>query len=83
MVWPASFALARAYMDQLQRTNGIAAGKLSAYRSALQAAEGKSGADRQNAIKALAATVHADAASAADAAKVHKLGSALDALGAM
>ncbi len=83
MVWPASFALARAYMDQLQRGNGVAAGKLSSYRSALQAAEGKSGADRQAAVKALAATVHADATGSADAAKMHMLGGALDALGGM
>jgi hypothetical protein len=82
MVWPASFALARAYMDQLQRNNGVAAGKLSSYRSALQAAEGKSGADRQTAIKALAATVHADAGSATDAARMHTLGGALDQLAA-
>ena len=82
MKWPPSFALARAYMDQLQRGNGVASGKLSSYRSALQSAEGKSGADRQTAVKALAATVHADATGASDAAKMHMLGGALDQLAA-
>ena len=82
LVWPASFALARAYLDQLERSNGVAAAKITAYRSALQAAEGKSGAERQAAVKAIATTVHADAQGAADAAKMHTLGGALDALAA-
>ena len=39
-VWPASFALARAYVDQLERSGGLAAGRISAVRQALATAEG-------------------------------------------
>ena len=83
IVWPASFALSRAYLDQLERSNGIAAAKIGAYRSALQGAEGKSGMERSTALKALATMVHADAQGAADAPKMHKLGSSIDALAGM
>ncbi len=42
--WPASFALARAYLDQLERTNGLGSARISAARSALSSAESASGA---------------------------------------
>jgi hypothetical protein len=42
-VWPPSFALARAYLDQLERNNGLAADKIASTRSELAAAEKLSG----------------------------------------
>src|SRR5213078_38904 len=43
LVWPASFVVARAYLDQLARSNGLAPEKLSAARSALARAERAAG----------------------------------------
>ena len=45
-VWPASFALSRAYTDQLERWKGLRADKVSAVRTGLSAAEAVNGAAR-------------------------------------
>ncbi|HVT38287.1 MAG TPA: hypothetical protein VHE78_04560, partial [Gemmatimonadaceae bacterium] len=76
-VWPPSFALARAYLDQLERLNGLDRGKISSARSALSGAEGKSGEDRREALKKLASQLNGDASGAGDRAKVQKLASAV------
>src|SRR5205085_4867025 len=39
-VWPPSFALARAYVDQLERSGGLAASSIASTRTALANAEG-------------------------------------------
>ena len=39
MVWPASFALARAYVDQLERSKGLEPGRIAAVRQGLAGAE--------------------------------------------
>jgi hypothetical protein len=76
-VWPPSFALARAYLDQLERLNGLDRGKISSARSALSGAEGKSGADRREALNKLALQLNSDASGAGDRAKVQKLAGAV------
>ena len=43
-VWPPSFAMARAFVDQLERSKGLAAARITAVRSELAAAEKQSGA---------------------------------------
>jgi len=73
LVWPASFSLSRAYLDQLGRNNGLEAEKIAATRVALTAAEKLSGQARKDALSALATQLHADAAKASDAPKAHKL----------
>ena len=83
MVWPASFSLARAYTDQLERSNGLAAARLTAVRTALKSAEGAAGAKRGTALKKLATQLDKDAASASDSAKVKMLAGAVRDLGAM
>ncbi|GJG89166.1 hypothetical protein tb265_43470 [Gemmatimonadetes bacterium T265] len=75
--WPASFALARAYVDQLERSQGLAAGQVSAARQALAGAEQASGAGRRTALTRLAAQLDGDAAGAGDAAKVRTLAGAV------
>ena len=70
LVWPASFALARAYLDQLERSNGLAAAKISAERAALQRAERATGSRRRSTLTQLATQVDRDGAGAGDAAKV-------------
>jgi hypothetical protein len=72
-VWPASFELARAYVDQLQRSGGLSAQRVQAVRGALQAAEGQPGAARQGALRALSTELERDANGSRDAAKVRML----------
>ena len=76
-VWPPSFALARAYVDQLERSRGLSESRLAGVRNALQAAEQASGTSRQNALTTLATQLDADAATSTDAAKVRKLAAAV------
>ena len=83
IVWPPSFALARAYADQLERGRGLAAGRISAVRSALASAEAASGSARSEALSRLASQLDSDAGSAADAAKVRMLASAVRDLSAV
>jgi hypothetical protein len=80
-VWPASFALARAYVDQLERSNGLAAGRIAAVRIALNGAEGLSGSARRDALTQLASQIDGDAGGAADGAKVRTLTGAVRDLG--
>jgi hypothetical protein len=76
-VWPPSFALARAYVDQLERSKGLAADAIASARTALGNAERKSGAQRKTALTDLAAQLNTAAASAGDQAKVRTLGTAV------
>ncbi|MGH7444281.1 MAG: LVIVD repeat-containing protein, partial [Longimicrobiales bacterium] len=79
-VWPPSFALAGAYVDQLERWNGLSADRIAAVRSALSAAESASGASRRTALTELASQLDSDAAGARDAARVRTLADAVRAL---
>ena len=79
-VWPPSFAMARAYLDQLERSSGMAADRIAAARQALDSAEQSSGAARAEALSALATELHAAADGAGDAAKVHTLATAVEEL---
>jgi LVIVD repeat-containing protein len=73
LVWPATFSLARAYLDQLERSKGLDAGKISATREALTGAEKASGTKRQEALTQLATRLDGDTAGAGDPAKVRAL----------
>ena len=73
VTWPASFAVARAYLDQLERGRGLAADRITATRAALASAERAAGARRRGALTTLATQLDRDAASAADGAKVRAL----------
>src|SRR5690606_39612299 len=44
--WPPSFALARAYLDQLERNSGLAAARIAEVRSELARAERMAGQQR-------------------------------------
>jgi hypothetical protein len=80
-VWPPSFALARAYVDQLERSSGLAAARVAAVRGDLSAAEAAQGAARRDALTRLAGQL--DGESARDAAKVRMLASAVRSLAGM
>jgi hypothetical protein len=77
LVWPPSFALARAYVDQLERSGGLSASRISSVRQQLISAEGRSASDRQRPLGTLVAELNADANSSNDASKVRALASAV------
>ncbi|HUF47632.1 MAG TPA: hypothetical protein VMM93_07415, partial [Vicinamibacterales bacterium] len=72
-VWPPSFAMARAFVDQLERSNGLPASRIAAVRTDLSAAERLAGADRRAALTRLAGQLNTVAAGSSDAAKVRML----------
>jgi hypothetical protein len=77
IVWPPSFALARAYVDQLQRSNGLPSSRISDVRQKLTAAEAGSATARRRALSTLATRLDADARRASDTAKVRALAGAV------
>jgi len=81
-VWPATFVLAHAYLDQLQRGNGLAGARVEAIRAELVRIQALSGAGRQMALLQLAEQVGADRARASDGARVGMLTEAIRELAA-
>jgi hypothetical protein len=79
-VWPPSFALARAYLDQLGRNAGLPAARIAAARSELAGAERASGAARAAALTALATSLEGDLETAQDKGRVQRLIGAVQAL---
>ena len=82
-VWPASFAKARAYLDQLERSKGLDAARISATRTDLASAEKLSGGQRQQALKKIASQLNGEAAKSSDQAKVRLLSGAVTELVSM
>jgi hypothetical protein len=80
IVWPPSFALSGAYLDQLERSHGLAAARITALRTALGSAQKASGAARRDALTQLASQIDADASGSSDGAKVQKLSDSVKAL---
>jgi hypothetical protein len=76
-VFPPSFALARAYTDQLQRSGGLSETRLAAVRQALRGAEQASGSARTTALERLAGELDGDAGRSSDADKVRMLADAV------
>jgi hypothetical protein len=73
LVWPPSFALAKAYVDQLERSKGLDGGRIKAVRGELATAEKATGTARSSALEKLAGELETDAAKSSDAAKVRTL----------
>ena len=71
--WPATFSLANAYLDQLERWHGMTAPQIASARAALAAAEAASGSARRDALRSLAGTLGTQASGAMDSDKVEKL----------
>ena len=76
-VWPASFVVARAYLDQLARGNGLSSDRLTAARDALARAERSSGDQRRQALTQLGTQLDEYGSGAADAARVRALAGAV------
>jgi hypothetical protein len=73
IVWPASFALARAYLDQLERSKGMDGGQIAEARKTLASAEGSAGDARRTSLTGLAAQLNGSAMRDVDQAKARKL----------
>jgi hypothetical protein len=65
--------LARAYLDQLERSQGLDAANIAGARQALAEAERASGGARRSALVQLAERLSRSAGQATDGAKVRKL----------
>jgi hypothetical protein len=79
-VWPASFSLARAYLDQLARSNGMSSSRIAATRTTLSHAEQVPVAQRRAALAKLATELNNDASGVTDRAKVTLLASTVSEL---
>ena len=78
--WPPSFALAKAYVDQLERSKCLTAEKISSVRQSISRAERATGPQRASSLTQLAAQIGTDAASC-NQKKVVLLQNALNDLG--
>jgi len=81
-VWPATFALARAYVDQLERDSSLSGTRVAALRTGLRDAERANGAARAEALRGLADQVEDEAGGSRDPEKMRTLATALEALAA-
>ena len=77
LTWPASFALSKAYTDQLERWKGLSSEQVAAVRSGIQAAEAASGSARGDALKALATKVSSYEGGSSDPQRVNWLAGSL------
>jgi hypothetical protein len=82
-VWPATFALAGAYLDQLERSGGLSASRIEATRQGLASADNASGAVRREALARMADELSGEAGGSSDAAKVRMLSATVRELGSM
>ena len=73
LVWPASFVVARAYLDQLARSGGLSSARINATRDALTAAERQSGQAQKDALRQVATQLNADVATSSDQPKMRML----------
>jgi hypothetical protein len=77
LVWPPSFALARAYVDQLERSGGLSAPRVNEVRTILGAAEREPAGKRAIALGLLAAQLSSEATQSSDATKARLLANAV------
>jgi hypothetical protein len=77
LVWPASYVVARAYVDQLVRDKGISSERSSAIARDLDRAEKLKGASERTALTQLATRLDRDASTASEPARVQALAAAV------
>jgi hypothetical protein len=81
--WPASFALARAYVDQLERSGGMSAGQADHVREHLAELESAPAAERREGLVEMATHLAQFAGESSDGAKVTLLAETAKKLSAM
>ena len=79
--WPATYSLARAYLDQLERSKGLDAARIAEVRAELAVAEKASGSAQQETLSQLVSRLEADLKGARDATKVRMLAGVVRQLG--
>ena len=82
LVWPATFSVPRAYLDQLERSKGLDAGRIAEFRSALATAEKATDTERTKSLTDLATRLETEAAGAKDRARTRMLADAVRKLAA-
>jgi len=75
--WPASYSLARAYVDQLERSEDLDAGTIADLRAELATAEKSSGSAQSKVLAGLVSRLEADRSQAGDPTKVQLLAGTL------
>jgi hypothetical protein len=80
LVWPPSFALVRAYVDQAERARALDAARITVVRAELSRIERLSGAERTAALHTLGGQLDADAQRSSDATRARRLAAAMHAL---
>ena len=78
--WAPSFALVKAYTDQVERSAGLPTSRLVAVRAAIASAEKLSGAARSKALHSLGGSLDKDVPSAGDSDRVKVLAASVHAL---
>ncbi len=73
LVWPKTYSLARAYLDQLERSNSMETGRIAEFRAALDRAEKAPAAEQRKVLADLATRLEAEAGRAGDPAKAQLL----------
>ncbi|MDX1585584.1 MAG: hypothetical protein R3222_02525, partial [Balneolaceae bacterium] len=71
--WPATFALARAYVDQLERGEGLSEERITSTRQVLARAEQASDSQRSVLLNALADDMENEASDSDHSEKISKL----------
>jgi len=71
--WPASYSLARAYLDQLERSRGLEQSKINDARAELAKAEKSAGSRKDSVLAQLVSRLEANVNGSGDAAKVRLL----------
>lgn len=77
IVWPPSFALARSFVDQLERNKCLSAARIAAVRSALSTAERGNPSARQTSLTQLSSQLSGEAAASCDRNRVMMLSNAI------
>ncbi len=72
-VWPATVSLARAYLDQLERSRGLADADIASARKTLDQAEKESATERHAALSELATLLDGREGASADTGKIKQL----------
>jgi hypothetical protein len=75
--WPSSFPLARAYLDQIERSGGLDSARITEVRRELRDAEAASGAARRDRLAALSGTLETEAGRSSDGGKVRMFADAV------
>jgi hypothetical protein len=75
--WPPSFALARAFVDQLERNKCLSTSRIAAVRQSLSSAERSAAAQRTQQLRALSSAIESDARGSCDQRRMGLLQKAL------